>query len=565
VNLALRYQGRSELRESAAGVAMRFAPNLARPKVFLDAGLRRPELYREAMSALHEVVVSHFGPRERDREAYLAWKKQEAAELAAFRAQAAKRGEQAALLRAPGRPLPPDLEKNFRAAHQVYWGARRQWASELQREDPELFRHLVPCDPIVTVAPDVILFEGFAKDESSYGCLSVDRELFEGTQEAALGTTNVDYSLALYDHIQTLRSYRSTRLLLDPAGFGLRTDETSGVREEKIDVPPSWLRGFGQVQAAMALPHRHLSLPVETVYSLLAWLRRHRERRGPRSLRFELVPGQQPTIVIEPWTQVITVRGPVWQGERSESIKVWGRRRLGVLARLLPVAERFDVILLGSGLPSVWIARMGGMRFALALSGWTANDWSQGSPLQLLAGFFDEDVAAIDRVAAALRTRQRATTAELEQDTGLGVATGPALFGLASRGHCIYDYADGVHRYREAMPFPLDGTTLGPAEPELLAARELLERRVTRVERAESLGEGRRMLTGKVQNYEVELITDADRRFQRARCSCSTFYKRRLRGGPCRHLMALYWTHEFGAGRSAGASPGWGKLLPFLR
>ncbi|MEZ4309869.1 MAG: hypothetical protein R3F14_17665 [Polyangiaceae bacterium] len=34
-----------------------------------------------------------------------------------------------------------------------------------------------------------------------------------------LGTTNVDYSLALYEHFQTLRTYRPTRLLVDPSGF----------------------------------------------------------------------------------------------------------------------------------------------------------------------------------------------------------------------------------------------------------------------------------------------------------------------------------------------------------
>ena len=41
-------------------------------------------------------------------------------------------------------------------------------------------------------------------------------------------------------------------------------------REEKIDLPPSWLRGFGQLQAAMTLPSRRVELPVETVYSILA-------------------------------------------------------------------------------------------------------------------------------------------------------------------------------------------------------------------------------------------------------------------------------------------------------
>ena len=64
---------------------------------------------------------------------------------------------------------------------------------------------------------------------------------------------------------------------------------------------------------------------------------------------------------------------------------MWGRRRLMSLARVLPLAERFEVRLLGSGLPSIWVAHMGELRFTLALSGWTANDWSSGANLDLLA------------------------------------------------------------------------------------------------------------------------------------------------------------------------------------
>ena len=147
----------------------------------------------------------------------------------------------------------PNLESDFRRMHRIYWDARVRWANELARNDPELFRHLVPCDPVVTVAPDVVFFECFSKDESAYGCLTVDRDALRAG-EAGLGTTNVDYSLALYEHFQTLRSYRPTRLLVDPTGFEVKVEGRDDYREEKIDLPPSWLRGFGQLQAAMTLP-----------------------------------------------------------------------------------------------------------------------------------------------------------------------------------------------------------------------------------------------------------------------------------------------------------------------
>src|SRR5205814_2822288 len=121
-----------------------------------------------------------------------------------------------------GQKIPGGLEEAFRKMHRQYWDARVRWANELSRNDPELFRHLVPCDPVVTVAPDVVFFECFSKDESSYGCLTVRRDGFVGESVTGLGTTNVDYSLALYDHFQTLRSYRPTRLLVDPTGFEVK-------------------------------------------------------------------------------------------------------------------------------------------------------------------------------------------------------------------------------------------------------------------------------------------------------------------------------------------------------
>src|SRR5262249_19757006 len=174
-------------------------------------------------------------------------------------------------------PIRPDLEKDFRKMHEIYWRARRQWAVELSRNDPALFRALVPCDPVITVADDVVFFECFSKDEASYGCLSVDRCAFRDVKGAPPGTTNVAYSLALYAHFQKLRTYRPTRLQVDPSGFEVQVAGREDYREEKIDLPVTWLRGFGQIQAAMTLPARVVPLPVETVYTLLAGPRRHRE------------------------------------------------------------------------------------------------------------------------------------------------------------------------------------------------------------------------------------------------------------------------------------------------
>ena len=249
----LRYAGRSEVRELGSAQALAFEPNLARPKVFFDGELLHPVRFREAISCLHEVVVGDLKPPKKDRSRHRAYLEQRNEEEAAVREVIADRAKKEELARIAKEPVPPNLEADFQRLHRVYWSARVRWANELALNDPELFRHLVPCDPVVTVAPDVVFFECFAKDESAYGCLSVERDAFRPAGDVGLGTTNVDYSLALYEHFQTLRTYRPTPWWIH--GFESRLRARAGtVREDRSS--PSWLRGFGRLQAAITLPAR---------------------------------------------------------------------------------------------------------------------------------------------------------------------------------------------------------------------------------------------------------------------------------------------------------------------
>ena len=562
MNLDLNYLGHSEIVPSPGGASLKFAPNLARPKVFFDGELQKPLRFREAMSALHDVVIGDLRFVKKDRSAHDAWKKAQAEEEAELRRTLTDQVKLRELARIAKEPVPPNLEKDFRRLHRQYWGARVAWANELARTDPELFRHLVPCDPVVTVAPDVVFFECFSKDESAYGCLAVDRNAISAG-EAGLGTTNVDYSLALYEHFQTLRSYRPTRLVVDPTGFEVQVAGREDYREEKIDLPPSWLRGFGQLQAAMTLPSRKIDVPVEAVYSILAHLKRHREKTGPRSLRFRLTPGKSPVIVLDPWGIEIPCRGPVVEEEglasstggqgpyrsspvrlagsvATEEIKVWGRRRLFALARILPLVERIEVRLLGTGLPSIWIAHLGEMRFILALSGWTANDWTAGGNLEMLAASARVDSRVTGNVLHRLEQDQVATLGALAESTGAAPsALLPSLHQLAKQGQVIYDFGVDAYRYRQVMPVALSEAVLGPDPPELAAGRQIAQEKKVKVLREEALAGGSRLYVFKAQEVSAEAVVDADGAFKKAKCTCSFFFKSRLRAGPCRHLIAL--------------------------
>ncbi|MDP1828703.1 MAG: SWIM zinc finger family protein [Archangium sp.] len=547
MNLDLKYLGSSGLIESASGSsALSFQPNLARPKVFFDQRMKNPLRFREAMSALHDVVVGDLRFKRRDKSLYDAWKAEQTKQENELRASIVDHEKRKEIERIKGEAPPPNLEHDFRKMHSLYWNARRQWANELARSDPEMFRALVPCDPVVTVAPDTVFFECFAKDESSYGCLFVDRDAFEGSASSGLGTTNVDYSIALYEHFQTLRTYRETRLLVDPTGFEVKVESAGGYREEKIDLPPSWLKGFGQLSAAMALPSREVELSIDAVYSVLAHLKRHREKVGPRSIEFQLTPGKAPVMVLQPWGVKVESHGKAFVGEKPETIKVWGRRRLGVLARLLPIAERVTVQLLGSGLPSIWTAHLGDMRFVLGLSGWTTNDWTSGSNLELLSGAFVADLRASARILEHLKKQHVAGFDELSR---LVEIARPSLIGslhhLAQQGQVIFDFATKQYRFREVMPVALSESVLGPPSPELTFGIDAYRRGGVSLDRREVLPNLRQLLIAQVRTEgsrvgtRCEALFDSDGGYSKATCGCDYFRHFRLKKGPCRHLIAL--------------------------
>lgn len=297
----------------------------------------------------------------------------------------------------------------------------------------------------------------------------------------------------------------------------------------------------------MALPSREVELSVDAVYSVLAFLKRHREKSGPRSIEFHLTPGKAATLKLQPWGTEIESHGGVFLGDKPEVIKIWGRRRLSVLARLLPITERFTVQLLGSGLPSIWTAHLGDMRFVLGLSGWTTNDWTSGSNLELLAGAFVPEL----RTAAAIRAHlATAHIASFDSLSRLADVSKPALVGslhhLAQTGQVIFDFASKQYRFREVMPAPLSESVLGPPSPELTAGMRAFRAGGVTFERRELLANGRQLVIARVrteggtrEGSRCEAVFDADGGYSKATCSCDHFRQFALRKGPCRHLIAL--------------------------
>jgi hypothetical protein len=532
-----RYYGATAATTSADASHFGFAPDTLREPTFFVGEVADHLPFREAMSALHHVVVSDMRFKPKDRTVYFAWLKDHEQQLLAD--AMTSQGERKAQIDTLRREQ-EEISKQTSKILAPFYAARQKYFNWLYKESKDAWFVL---DPVITVHPDEIFFECFSQDESTYGRLSCDHETFKSIGDIAYGTTNIDYSHTLYDEFQKIRSYRTTSLAIDPSGFQVQTSGEELYREEKIDLPDSWVRGFLQVSSAMALPAHVVDLHPVDMHNILARLAARKERHGPRSLRFFLEPGNPVRVLIEPWGEVLSFRRSVYRGSAAAEIRLWGRRRLAILARALPLAKSVRLHLLGTGLPSFAVVDYGGLRFTLGLSGWTANDWSRSGQFDLLAPRQPVDDLTATTVFNALKARHSATVTELAGATGLdGALAAAALTAYTQAGRVMYDLDKGVFRLRELSRDPLPIAALRFAsEQEEKADRFIAAKLVT----VESAGErdGKRVITGQVLDdakpYTPMIALDNDERLVDARCDCYFYGHNKLMRGPCEHMLAL--------------------------
>lgn len=535
-----RYSGSSAVRQTEGATAMAFAPDTLREPTYFRGSITKQVEFREAISALHDVVISDLRFIPKDRTAYFQWRERQSYVDLAEVTQSQRRISDE--IKAAQEEL-TRLEGAASHRRSGFYKARQKYFDYLYDRDKELWFKL---DPVITVHPDQVFFECFSRDESSYGRLAASYEVFSELGERANGTTNIDYSDKLYGELQKIRSYKTTSLDIDPGGFNVKTSLEEQYREVKIDLPDSWVRGFLQVSSAATLPANVVELHPMDVHNLCLVLRRNKELFGPRSLKFQLTPGAPVKIVVEPWNHVVECpRSRQTDGNAGE-IRVWGRRRLFILERLLPRAKRVRVFLLGTGLPTFWVVDLGDLSFTLGLSGWTQNNWSEAGNFDLMAAREEVDQITQQRVFAELGKSWLATPEELAAKTGLATPiVASALAGWVQAGRAIYDLDRGVYRKRELTrePLPLDKLRYANAREE--AAAQLLHRGKVAIDRVDTseglLLEGRVLdnLKGREKLFAPKIAFDGDRRMVHGECSCDHFIRNRLHRGPCEHMLAL--------------------------
>lgn len=533
------YAGSSGVKHADGNTLVNFSPDLGREPTFFRGKIADPIRYRDAMIALRDVVVSDLNYKPKDHTAYQAWlKEQYLLDIANILGEADELSLKIIQLQARAREL--HIQRESRMGN--FYKARQRYFDWLYQNDKDAWFVL---DPVITVAPDQVFFEAFSLDESSYGRLAVHEKLFADIKDFQYGTTNIDFSDNLLAELKRIRTYRPTEFQVDPSGFEVATQGREVYKEKKIDVPTSWVRGFLQVQSAMSLPTTSFTIKPIHLYNVCNFLRKHKEVHSPRSLKYVLKPGEPVQLVIEPWNETLTFADSIYYGDTAQEIRTWGRRRLFLLERLLPLADSITVHLLGNGMPSFYVVDMGALSFTLGLSGWTRNDWANAGNFDLMIG--TSTTASPEQtttVFSQLKEKKTATDGELASWTHLpNDVVQAALRQLCSAGRVMFDLEISKYRLRELTRDPLPIDELQYTNPREEQAKQLIADRKIVLKQRTQTANGLQLTGTDSDKQKTEVTLDNDGRISEAQCTCYFYKQNRLMQGPCEHMLALLQLH----------------------
>lgn len=524
VLLALNDEATAAPPDSDTGAAPSRSVAAPASPVGVRGTVRDPSLLRDALLTAAAVLGSDLRYKGKDRTAYLAY-----------------------------------LAKKGKRATAAIWEAQKAFLDESLATDE---KPAAVLPPLLTVHPDEVSLEVFSRDESAYARLAFASELLTGRQ-AAHGTSFVDLSPSLLSDLDRLRAHQPVLLEAGarlPAPTARSGDGSGGAFAQSLAVPYAWLRSFLQVQTAATLSMVECELSPIDFYNVLFALRTRKAKKSPRALRFELVPGAAPRLIIEPWEIVLEGHGAPFRGKSPAVVRTFGRQRLLALGRLLPHLRRARALLLGPGLPVFWVLELGAATLTLALTGWTESGWASVAAFDALMPAHGPGAdRQADRVQGLLAARGPLSLNDLSAAASLSAEeTRGVLKLLCLRGTVLYDIARGVYRPRSLLPQGqlLDVAELRYGNPREARAHRLLgdgspgkgEVKLQKIH--EIAGEGTLAVEihGEIADKEARRTyathftidgVDSEGRVKDAACTCPLFRRSGLREGPCEHLLAL--------------------------
>ncbi|MEK7431979.1 MAG: SWIM zinc finger family protein [Cyanobacteriota bacterium] len=507
----LQYKKNSKLLQNDTEDHLIIGTNTLRKSVNFKAKIKDTLMFRECLTTLYEVVSGDFSYKPKDRSAYLAYQ---------------------------------SMKKQNSSSSD--WEARQAYFDWLMRNDADTWFIL---DPVVSVFSDQITFEVFSKDEGAYAMLSISKDIFDINGEVKCGTTNIDFSNEFISSIKQMRSHRETYLDISSEQVEIETkkeSENDKTIEKKIKLPDSWLRGFLQVQSASLLNYTKFDMKPIDLYNVIRHLSLNKDqKKGGRAIRIELVPGELPRLVLEPWNIVIQTSGTVYKGSRPEIIRLWGRKRLKILSGILGMAQSIEVYLLGSGMPAYFVIKMPNATFTLAITGFSSSNWSQGLVFDLLLPRENKENKSLDLIIKSLNKKTLMTIDELKND--LKIDQKELFAGLQNgcqKGLLMYDM--NTCRLRPLLDEMPTWDELEFRNRKERKAHDLIAQKDTVIlESEEHIHDIGVELVGKVKvkeekrEYRPVLKINSEGRVLKAECTCSFFRKHKLKEGPCEHLIAL--------------------------
>lgn len=447
----------------------------------------------------------------------------------------------------------PLFRFTMRALGEAVW-SNFTWASSGQ------------LDPIITVHPDRIFFEGFSGDESVYAMVIAERSLFEPEGIVQTGTTNVDFTAWLWAAFGELRSSRDTFLRIGADGFEVTTPGSGGRFEAKVELPDSWLRGFLQLHGAMSMPGTRISARPVDFLAALRYLDHTKAKLSPRALRYEFVPGEEARLVLEPWEYVVPFQGVQHNYTEVRRIRVWGRQRLKLLAPLLPFAERVDIYLKGRGLPHFYAVKLpGGLTFLLGLTSTKESGWTTtGSGFGAMRAGVAVESGLMERAAHELGTAFHLSAQELADRLSIELKHAEqALEHLCKLGRAVYDLETRGFRFRELFEAPIDEKSFYPPDPrreeaaawlaegavEVSSCQPEEQRKIRKIPSPDGV-QVREVVYrnwrvfGVVDREPVEVALSETGKLIFGKCGCRFFADHLLNLGPCSHMLALLEASE---------------------
>lgn len=540
------------------------SPDLSRQeRVSFLGRLKNPLVFRDAMLMLREIVVSGATLEKKPRTEYFAWLETEIERrileheqyLPDLRTNIEQEAEKTIQIRKE-KEIEMSKLYDLRSQIQKKMDECDTW-KDYNRLEKDFWRFIKSrdldlwfvLDPVITVHKDLVSFEAFSRDESTYGCLSIPMEEFELESEPVLGTTNIDFSAKLAREMERFRTYTDVTLSVNPEGFTIDSAVMPKHIEKKIELPETWIKGFTQVSSAACLEGVSFDITPTDFYDICCYLRRHKAKKSPRYMKWILEPEQPIRIWFEPFQEELVLHA-MYKGKNRREEKVFGRRRWLVAEKLIPIAKCFQIRFMGFGMPQFIIADLGVMKMTIGFSSWSANDWVKGTAFQVMAGFVGEE--NYPSIYQLLKKERSMSWDALYQNNPneSKEAIRSGVGALLRRGEGYYDPIVEKIRFRKLCSDPIPKELY--EETSLLKYVQQYQNESLEHYWISRMADGNRKFHHSYSDLirrcedvltKTKLILDADGQVASVSCTCREFQAgSRNISEPCSHILALYVT-----------------------